>query len=86
MDITVYISKICSKDIKCNIDMGMQHEQSTGNAARTCGMAIKHGHEVCTLFMGMHHGHTARTCTKDMLKGFAAWTCHAGWTDCVNIH
>jgi hypothetical protein len=49
----VYILKTCSKDIRCSIDMGKQHRQSTekrnkgkqhGNAASTYSMYTWHGH------------------------------------------
>jgi hypothetical protein len=42
VDMQIYISKICSKDIRFSINMDMQHGHSAGNVPRTCTMKIEY--------------------------------------------
>jgi hypothetical protein len=83
----IYISKICSKDIICSIDIQHSHghaayrssgEMQLGNTAWTGSLYIMHGHAAWRSCMD-----TARKCSFEMHLGHAAKRCIPGnaiWT------
>jgi hypothetical protein len=86
MDMQVYILKTCSKNIRCSIDMNMEH----GRSAWKCSKNMQHGNTAWKYSLdmkyvvhavwksGMNAAWTctvALKCTLDMQQGHAAWTC-----------
>jgi hypothetical protein len=68
----VYISKTCSKDIRCSMEM--KHADSARKCSMKYSMDKKHVHAAWRSGMGaswtcsfeMHRGYATRTCSMDM--------------------
>jgi hypothetical protein len=60
------------KDVRCSIDMDMQHRYTGRIAALTCSFDMRQGHEPRTCGKDMQQGHAAKMGSMDMRQGCAA--------------